>query len=322
MLNTYRDIAAELRRRIRSGVYKVDEPIPPRMDLLKEFGVARSTLDRAMAELQTTGDVTSRRGSGTYANAPSGYRIGFIDSLFEAHLRAVTPPLIRVPEHILEQRSEHSRLLDFDALLWMQPDRERLEIAARFQGRIPQLILNRVETGFPAISFDHRGAYRQITAARLAEYPDCVPILLQQQRDTLPIHYRQAGFADACRERGCFYEICRMPDDFEGKVRVLRQKLEELGDGRPLALVSDSAAHTGAVMVVAREQKWAWKKSHCYSDVDDNYPSCVWGIKVTSLLQDTFLLIQEGTERIRRILEGQDDGKLTLIPMTLREGDT
>ena len=75
-------------------------------------------------------------------------------------------------------------------------------------------------------------------------------------------------------------------------------------------------------MVVAREQKWTWKKTHCYSDVDDNYPRIVWGVKVTSLLQDTFLLIQEGTERIRRILDGKDDGKLTLIPMTLCEGDT
>ena len=142
-MKNYRAIAAELKRRIRSGEYKVSAPLPSRMSLLKEFGVARSTLDRAMAELQSSGDIISRRGSGTYANAPSRYRIGIIGRFLEQYLQKSELPLIRIPDSMLEQRSEHDKLKTFDALLWMQPNREQLKIAGKLQDTIPQLILNR-----------------------------------------------------------------------------------------------------------------------------------------------------------------------------------
>ena len=321
-MKNYRDIAAELKRRIRTGIYKADQQLPSRMDLLKEFGVARSTLDRAMGELLTSGDITSRRGSGTYVNIPSQFRIGFIGRLFEQYIKRSFIPLIPVSDDILEQRSEHSKLQTFDALLWMQPTREHLEIAAKLQGKIPQLILNRLESGFAAISFDHRGAYKQIALERLEKYPDGIPIFLQQQNNTFSAHYRQAGFADACREKKCFYELCRMPEDFEGKVQALQQKLAELERGKPLIIVADSISHTGAVMAVAREQKWEWQKTHFYSDVDNDYPSWVWGVKVTSFLQDPYLLINEGVERIQRMLAGNDNGELTLIQSGFCYGDT
>ena len=86
----------------------------------------------------------------------------------------------------------------------MQPSQEYLDIARKFQGKIPQLILNRLGSGFSAISFDHREAYKKITFERLEQTPNCIPIFLLQQRHTLPVHYRQAGFADACREKNVF----------------------------------------------------------------------------------------------------------------------
>ncbi|MBE6390548.1 MAG: GntR family transcriptional regulator [Lentisphaerae bacterium] len=321
-MKNYRAIAAELKRRIRSGEYKVSAPLPSRMSLLKEFGVARSTLDRAMAELQSSGDIISRRGSGTYANAPSRYRIGIIGRFLEQYLQKSELPLIRIPDSMLEQRSEHDKLKTFDALLWMQPNREQLKIAGKLQDTIPQLILNRQEDGFTAISFDHRQAYKKITLERLEKYPDCIPVFLQQQQYTLPVHYRLAGFTDACREKKCFYEICRMPDDFEGKIQVLRQKLAEFEPQRPVVLVSDSLGHTGAVMALAREQQWQWQKTHLYSDADNFYPVEVWGVQVTSFRQDHFQLIQDGVERIQRMLAGDDDGELTLIEVDFCYGDT
>ena len=139
---------------------------------------------------------------------------------------------------------------------------------------------------------------------------------------SLPVHYRLAGFTDACREKKCFYEICRMPDDFEGKIQVLRQKLAEFEPQRPVVLVSDSLGHTGAVMALAREQQWQWQKTHLYSDADNFYPVEVWGVQVTSFRQDHFQLIQDGVERIQRMLAGDDDGELTLIEVDFCYGDT
>lgn len=322
-MDNYRDIAFELRRRIRQGEYKNDSALPSRMELVKEFNVARSTLDRAVSLLIESGDVMSRRGSGTYVKHGSYYRVGFIGRTVEQNLQGCVLPLIHIPQEWIDQRSENSRLLDYDALIWMQPDRNNLEVARRFQGKRPQLILNRMENDLPGLSFDHRGAYHDITLRRLNECPQGIPVFLRQRRDSLPARYRLNGFADACRESKCFYELWHLPDEFEEKVIELRRRLKEFKEDRPLLIISDSLFHTGAVMAVAREQHWEWKKTHFYSDFDDDYTSSVWGVKVTSFIQDTCLLIHEGARRMLRMLEGkEDDGKLTLIPASFRDGDT
>ena len=46
----FREIGRELSRRIREGIYPPDSALPPRMELMREFGVARATLDRAIRE--------------------------------------------------------------------------------------------------------------------------------------------------------------------------------------------------------------------------------------------------------------------------------
>ena len=321
-MDNYRDIAAELRRRIRRGVYQNDTALPTRMELLKEFNVARSTLDRAVALLSASGDVVSRRGSGTYVKSPGDYRVAFIvqSKLFDTEKFSL--PLIPVMASSIEPRSEQMKLLDYDALIWMQPNRKMLEIARRFTGKCPQLVLNRMETGLPGISFDHRKAFYEITSMRLQTCPDGIPVFLHQQNDTLPSRYRFEGFADACRERKRFYEFCQMPDDFEEKIRVLKQKFAALPTDKPLIIISDTRKHTGAVMALAREQKWIWKKSHFYSDFDNDFEKAVWGVDVTSFLQDTDMLIREGCKRIVGLLNNNDDGDLTLIPASFRDGDT
>ena len=321
-LTNYRDIAAELRRRIRNGVYKNGAALPTRMALLKEFSVARSTLDRSIELLIASGDVISRRGSGTYVKNTADYRVGFIGRTPEQNLRGCAIPLTHIPEEWLTQRSGHSQLLSFDALIWMQPDRSYLEIARSLQGKRPQLILNRMENDLPGLSFDHRGAYYDIILRRLEACPDGIPVFLRQQRDTLPARYRLNGFTDGCHEKKRFYELWHMPDAFEEKVCELQRHLDELKSDKPLLIVSDSLLHTGAVMVVARERKWQWKKTHFYSDFDNNYLEDVWGVKVTSFIQDTASLIQEGARRMQKMLKNSDSGDLTLIPALFRDGDT
>ena len=321
-MDNYRDIAAELRRRIRVGVYKSDMALPSRMELLKEFNVARSTLDRAVALLSASGDVVSRRGSGTYVSSSADYRVAFIVQNMSFDTEKYSIPLIPVVANRIEQRSEQSQLLSYDALIWMQPNRKMLEIARRFAGERPQLVLNRMETDIPGLSFDHRRAFYDITSKRLRECPEGNMIFLHQENDTLPSSYRFEGFVDACREWKRFYELWQMPEEFEQKVEFLRRKIAALDSARPLIIISDTRKHTGAVMALAIEQKWMWKKSHFYSDFDNDFEKNVWGVNVTSFIQDTDMLIREGCKRIVNILNGADDGKLTLIPAVFRDGDT
>ena len=73
-MNNYRDIAREIERRILNGVYPANTQLPSRLELMREFQVARATLDRAVQELVISRRLTSRRGSGTSVNPVSEHR--------------------------------------------------------------------------------------------------------------------------------------------------------------------------------------------------------------------------------------------------------
>ena len=64
--NKHRDIFETLKRDILAGKYEAGKPLPSAPALMKKFGVARATVDRAMSALEHEGLVEKRKGSGTY----------------------------------------------------------------------------------------------------------------------------------------------------------------------------------------------------------------------------------------------------------------
>jgi GntR family transcriptional regulator of arabinose operon len=66
MHRTFTDVASELRRRIESGQYPPDQPLPAERSLGDEFGVHRATLRRALARLEEEGTVRRLPGERPY----------------------------------------------------------------------------------------------------------------------------------------------------------------------------------------------------------------------------------------------------------------
>ena len=60
------DIHDQLKTDILDGKYEDGKPLPSAFALMKKFGVARGTVDRAMTALEHEGLVEKRKGSGTY----------------------------------------------------------------------------------------------------------------------------------------------------------------------------------------------------------------------------------------------------------------
>ncbi|WP_425046247.1 FadR/GntR family transcriptional regulator [Primorskyibacter sp. S87] len=60
------DIAAQLRREISKGVYRLHDKLPASRNLADGYGVARNTLRDALAQLEAEGYLETRPGSGTY----------------------------------------------------------------------------------------------------------------------------------------------------------------------------------------------------------------------------------------------------------------
>lgn len=65
----YRQILEDLRDKIRKGIYKTGQQVPTEMDLAKEYGVARQTVQSAFRELVNEGLVERRAGSGTFVRS-------------------------------------------------------------------------------------------------------------------------------------------------------------------------------------------------------------------------------------------------------------
>ena len=62
----YKEVANEIRKRIKSRIYHSEEKIPDQESLAKEFGTSRVTIKKALDLLSVAGLVYTIQGSGTY----------------------------------------------------------------------------------------------------------------------------------------------------------------------------------------------------------------------------------------------------------------
>jgi DNA-binding GntR family transcriptional regulator len=68
-LPKYARVVTELRRRIEEGVYRPGDMLPSESQLVREFGIGRTTIVRALQMLQTDGWITREHGLGSYVKA-------------------------------------------------------------------------------------------------------------------------------------------------------------------------------------------------------------------------------------------------------------
>lgn len=67
----YREIVAFIEEVIAQGKYRAGDRLPSESELVKQFGASRPTVTRAMRELQNSGAIQRRAGSGSYVSARS-----------------------------------------------------------------------------------------------------------------------------------------------------------------------------------------------------------------------------------------------------------
>lgn len=327
-MNNYRDIAREIERRILCGIYPANSQLPSRLELMREFQVARATLDRAVQELVVSRRLTSRQGSGTSVNPVSEHRrdVALIGSPLGVDEDIYKHFNCRVfKKELLAKRSNWAMLYEYDALLWRFPNRSDLPVIEAMNGKIPQVVVNRVIPGVMCVSTDHRGAYCSITAERIDKFPDALPVFLSCGGDSLPGQYRFEGFADACRNAGKFYELWQFSpgQKFDEMVDDMTKRLQKL-EGRKVIAVSDSIALTGAFMRVAAGSGRRFGENLWYSDFDNSYPENVWGVKVTSFIQDYEALITTALEQLKKLFENGNEQRSEhkLIFPLRRNGET
>ena len=66
----FRQLADLLRRRIESGELGPGDPLPSELRLVQEYGISRTTVRQAIAQLRTEGLVRVERPRGTFVRVP------------------------------------------------------------------------------------------------------------------------------------------------------------------------------------------------------------------------------------------------------------
>lgn len=320
--NRYLDIARQLMRRIARGDYPPGSSLPPRLELAKEFQVARATIDRCIEHLTSSGVLSSRHGSGTYVNESGGIKF---NGAFVSGSAAPQSRIFNWQHYSYDELKEKSRrdvLARHDGVIWFQPDAEALEQwTEELKGRVPQVLVNRTQPGVPCVSTDHRGAYREITTERLKLYPDALPVLIKLDAGSAVLRYREEGFIDACRAEGRFYDQLYLPMDFNAKLQTLRDHAWQ--SQRPLLLVSVSLMNTGAVMRWIGEKNFSWRRDVLYSDFDNDLPEYIFGVKVSSYVQNDADVLEAAENKLAAIITGDDTSPDTILSFPRRiNGDT
>ncbi len=336
MAAPYQKIARALMNEIRQGKHKPGNMLPRRVDLSSRFGVTRSTIDRSISYLASRGMVVSRKGSGTYVNhaVEKKFRVALISSGSEVEylpdylgMRELAVKNESIVEHLpvaaLEHVSDPLRLLQYDGILWYLPYGGAYDLIARLAGDMPQIVLNRQMSETNWVAFDQRAAALSITAERLAMLPQAMPVFLSSPvgERAYVTRFRRQGFVDACRAAERFYEILDLPDGFSERVSLLDQELDK-HVARGVLVVSNNRKFTGAFVAWAERRGLRWGRDVFYSDFDNRYEEHVWGMRVTTFLQDYARLVEVGLERMRGLLGGEIESVNELLSLQWVRGDT
>ena len=129
-------------------------------------------------------------------------------------------------------------------------------------------------------------------------------MLVKLDMPSAVLRYREDGFIDACRESGRFYDQLYLPVDFNAKLQTLRDHAWQTR--RPLLLVSVSMMNTGAVMRWIGEMNLSWQQEVLYSDFDNDLPDYIFGVKVTSFVQDEDGILVSAENKLAAIISGED----------------
>jgi GntR family transcriptional regulator of arabinose operon len=247
---------------IASGEYQPGQRLPSESELVNTFDASRPTVNRALRELQLTGIIERRAGSGSYVRADAaarGYTFGLLipelgrTEIFEPICRGMAEAQHNGPHVLLWgssladtpdvafQASQASRQLVakkvsgvFFAPLELTPRKDAINhtIATVFdKAGIPIVLLDRDLVSYPArsrydlVGIDNRRAGYTITAHLLQ--CGCRRVMFVGRPDSAPtVDARIGGYCEALGEEPGDLKprVCRIDPQDKGQVKSVLAK--------------------------------------------------------------------------------------------------
>ena len=242
---------------IRGGEYAPGQRLPSESALVKQFGASRPTVNRALRELQLTGLIDRRAGSGSYVRAEAarrGHVFGLLipelgrTEIFEPICRGMADAQhgsqhallwgtsLADQENVEEQASQACQQLVasqvtgvFFAPLELTPEKDVINrrIADTLdRARIPIVLLDRDLVPYPErspydlVGIDNRRAGYAITAHLLAR--GCRRLVFVGRPRSAPtVDARIGGYREAMGDAGLPPLVCRIDPDHRAAVKQM-----------------------------------------------------------------------------------------------------
>ena len=107
-------IAAELRRAIADAVYEYGDKLPPEREIARSFGASRTTVRKALRQLEERNFVTRKAGSGTFVVHGGGQDERAIADITSPH--ELMDVRIAIEPHIVRLALMHGTARDIEAM--------------------------------------------------------------------------------------------------------------------------------------------------------------------------------------------------------------
>jgi DNA-binding LacI/PurR family transcriptional regulator/DNA-binding transcriptional regulator YhcF (GntR family) len=285
---------------IRSGKYKTGDKLPIREELIKQYSVTRTTIDKALRELIDTGLLKASRKLGTFV-AETNYKkqVAIISTLSDP--LSVSSAGNDLPQMIFtvmsmaqnvnidffipnEAINKLNQLARYDFIIWTQPDAEAVALLKEFHQKV--IIINRYYDNMGFISTNHRQAIQNVTELLINNCPpESQLFYLTPSDNQFIITERREGFIDACSKHQRFYRICESGlSNFTETTNYLCSL--PFKKGTPVILVSSSCNYTGSVLAMLREKKFSLYNDFFYADFDNNNALHTIGRDIVTITQD------------------------------------
>ena len=294
---------------IRAGKFPVGSKMPSRENLIKEYSVARATLNKALGNLINAGVLTATRKLGTFvSNADARTETALVCNLDELNSQLAKEVLhddikkgifnyilTHAPKYlnlsVIDNKTirQPSELERYRKVVMLMPLERELDIARKLYAT-EVCVINRSLDGFHCVSTNHHAATYNITNLFLDKFKDNCQIFFLDMTDFSQIirNERREGFIEACENHQIFYRIIS-GTGFDIVDSLLKQKIIP---GKKIVIVSSSRYFTGAVFKYSILRGLTFGDDIFYSDFDNLDAQIYFGVPMVSIVQDAAALGQ------------------------------
>ena len=301
---------------IRKGLLAPGELIPKREDLIKKYSVTRTTIDKALGELISSGILKTVRRLGTFVaqNAPP-LKTAIVCRLDDTYLERGGVIAESCQQRLFKILITHAdelnfkfvdfpttlknpgQLDQFDLIAAIQPPETVIDKLQIFSDKT--IMVNRYFDNMSFVSTNHRQAMCEATERLITTAPETAQLFyLDWEAESYISHERREGFIDSCAAHNRFYRICKLrPSQNEFNFDVLNTL--PFNASMPLVMLATSCLATGAVLRFQREKHLEFGKNFFYADFENIDSLERTGQLIPTIVQDYNMMGMELINAIR-----------------------